>query len=65
MGNYSYTGLGCDRTTGPWGTGYAGDYAPANTAMFNSVETYASTVFWRHLWLYKCDHFTTTGSGQT
>jgi alpha-glucuronidase len=49
MGNYSYTGLGCDRTTGPWGTGYAGDYAPANTAMFNSVETYASTVFLRHL----------------
>jgi alpha-glucuronidase len=49
MGNYSYTGLGCDRTTGPWGTGYAGDYAPANTAMFNSVETYANTVFWSHL----------------
>ena len=40
MGNYSYRAIGCDRTTNSkYGTGYAGDYHPDNTAMFNSVET--------------------------
>ena len=49
MSNYSYHGLGCDRTTSAWGTGYAGDYAPPNTAMFNSVETCPTNLLlWFH-----------------
>ena len=39
MANYSAYGAGCDRTTGPRGTGYAGQYAPAVRDMFNNVET--------------------------
>lgn len=47
--NYSYHGLGCDRTTGAWGTGYAGDYAPPNAAMFNNVETCpVNLLLWFH-----------------
>jgi alpha-glucuronidase len=38
ISNYSSFGLGCDRTTNSmYGTGYAGDYAPENTAMYNDV----------------------------
>ena len=32
-------GLGCDRTTAPGGTGYAGQYAPANRDMFSDLRT--------------------------
>ena len=49
MSNYSYYGLGCDRTTGAWGTGYSGDYAPSNAAMFNNVETCpVNLLLWFH-----------------
>ena len=67
--NYSYTGLGCDRTSR--GTGYADDYAPTNRDMFNDVDKCPTKLLlWFHnlAWskpMPKPANYTPTTAGET